>query len=283
MLQRKTIDSWQVEYEQLPYPNVQKGMVLSPEKMQQHDPFLLMAEDWFKRGAFSDHPHRGFQTITYVVDGRLEHFDNAGGHSILDAGDMQYMNAGGAARHAEEAVDDDLIHTLQLWLNLPKDQKFTDTYYENVRVDEAPTFDIDNGQVRVYSGDVAGTKGPTKSVYPFTMVEVYLKEGAEYELPLDAADTAFCYVLAGEASVGTDDVALSRAGVAVFERGEEGESTVLLKAKTRTRILVYAGTPIGEPVAAGGPFVMNTEDEIQQAFRDYHAGKFGPTSQPQGR
>ena len=110
---------WRVSYRQNGYPHVQQGWVLPPEQKEEFDPFILMAEDWFKRGTFSDHPHRGFQTITYVIDGRLEHIDNHGGHSILDAGDVQYMNAGWAARHAEEAVDDDLIHTLQLWLNLP--------------------------------------------------------------------------------------------------------------------------------------------------------------------
>ena len=116
MFERDVKNHWQVTYQQNGYPHVQQGWVLSPDRKDEFDPFILMAEDWFKRGTFSDHPHRGFQTITYVIDGRLEHIDNHGGHSILDAGDIQYMNAGWAARHAEEAVDDDLIHTLQLWL-----------------------------------------------------------------------------------------------------------------------------------------------------------------------
>ncbi|WP_411815402.1 pirin family protein [Kurthia gibsonii] len=117
---------WYPTYNQNGYPHVQQAFLLPPERQQEFDPFILLAEDWFKRGVFGDHPHRGFQTVTYVVDGRLEHIDNAGGYSILDAGDIQYMNAGWAARHAEEAYEDDLIHTLQLWLNLPKALKNTE-------------------------------------------------------------------------------------------------------------------------------------------------------------
>ena len=123
------------------------------------DPFILMAEDWFKRGTFSDHPHRGFQTITYVIDGRLEHIDNGGAREILEPGDVQYMNAGSGARHAEEGVDDDISHTLQLWLNLPKDLKTSDSSYQNVYVEDAPIVKIDGGEVRVYSGESTGGNG----------------------------------------------------------------------------------------------------------------------------
>ncbi|PRO65466.1 pirin family protein [Alkalicoccus urumqiensis] len=278
MKQRKIQDHWQTTYEMQQLPGVQKGMILPPEKMQVHDPFLLMAEDWFKRGAFSDHPHRGFQTITYVIDGRLEHTDNSGGHSVLDAGDMQYMNAGKGARHAEEAVDDDLIHTLQLWLNLPKEDKMTESYYQNVRVEDAPVKEIEGGTLRVYSGEIDGIKGSAESVYPFRMAEVQLEEGAEYDIPFPGEETVFSFVLAGEVLLGEEEVKQSRAGTAVYEK-EPGASAVRIKAASRARILFYSGKPIQEPIAAGGPFVMNTEDEVRQAMKDYHAGRFGPSSQ----
>lgn len=124
-------DHWYVTYNKDGYPHVQQRFVLHPARQAEFDPFIFLAEDWFKRGTLSDHPQRGFQTVTYVMDGRIEHIDNHGGHSILEAGDVQYMNAGSGARHAEEAVDDDIAHTLQLWLNLPKAVKKTKMFYHN--------------------------------------------------------------------------------------------------------------------------------------------------------
>lgn len=269
---------WRVNYRQNGYPHVQQGWVLPPEQKEAFDPFILMAEDWFKRGTFSDHPHRGFQTITYVIDGRLEHIDNHGGHSILDAGDVQYMNAGWAARHAEEAVDDDLIHTLQLWLNLPKSLKTTTTSYQNVYVEDAPVVLIDGGQLRVYSGEIAGVKGPMESLVPITMTEILLKEGSSYEHVLPANHNSFLYVLAGSVEVGTSSIPLDKTDVATltFDEVSDATSILHLKATTRTRVLVYSGKPIREEYIAHGPFVMNTEEEIRQAFRDYHSGDFGP-------
>lgn len=269
---------WRVNYRQNGYPHVQQGWVLPPEQKEAFDPFILMAEDWFKRGTFSDHPHRGFQTITYVIDGRLEHIDNHGGHSILDAGDVQYMNAGWAARHAEEAVDDDLIHTLQLWLNLPKSLKTTTTSYQNVYVEDAPVVLIDGGQLRVYSGEIAGVKGPIESLVPITMTEIWLKEGSAYEHVLPANHNSFLYVLAGSVEVGTSSTLLDKTDVATltFNETSDAMSSLHLQATSRTRVLIYSGKPIREEYIAHGPFVMNTEEEIRQAFRDYHSGGFGP-------
>jgi len=275
---RDVADSWRVSYKQNGYPHVQQGWVLPPERKAEFDPFILMAEDWFKRGTFSDHPHRGFQTITYVIDGRLEHIDNHGGHSILDAGDVQYMNAGWAARHAEEAVADDLIHTLQLWLNLPKTLKTTTSSYQNVYLEDAPVVPIDGGHVRVYSGDVAGVTGPMQSLVPITMTEIQLREGATYDQVLPTNHNAFAYVLAGSVNLGSSATPLEKTDVATltFDEANEGESTLSITATSRAKLLVYSGVPLREDYIAHGPFVMNTEDEIRQAFRDYHAGVFGP-------
>lgn len=275
---RDVDNHWRINYRQNGYPHVQQGWVLPPEQKEAFDPFILMAEDWFKRGTFSDHPHRGFQTITYVIDGRLEHIDNHGGHSILDAGDVQYMNAGWAARHAEEAVDDDLIHTLQLWLNLPKSLKTTTTSYQNVYVEDAPVVMVDGGHLRVYSGEIAGVKGPMESLVPITMTEVWLKEGSAYEHVLPANHNSFLYVLAGSIEVGTSSIPLSKTDVATltFDETSDAMSSLHLQATSRTRVLIYSGKPIREEYIAHGPFVMNTEEEIRQAFRDYHSGGFGP-------
>ncbi len=277
---REIKDFWAVRYNNNGYPHVQQGWVLPPSKWRDFDPFILMAEDWFKRGTFSDHPHRGFQTITYVIDGRLEHIDNAGGHSILDAGDVQYMNAGWAARHAEEAVDDDLIHTLQLWLNLPKSLKHTPTTYQNIYVEDAPIVQIEGGQIRVYSGNIAGVQGPMESLVPITMTEITLAKGTAYNHVLPENHNSFLYVLAGELSFGENKTVLKKTNAASLTFNEEGSenntSKLFMEATTRSKVLIYSGIPIREELVAGGPFVMNTREEIEQAYQDFQQGKFGP-------
>ncbi|PKR83009.1 pirin family protein [Heyndrickxia camelliae] len=278
IFQRDIKSHWNVHYNQNGYPHVQQGWILHPERQKEFDPFILMAEDWFKRGTFSDHPHRGFQTVTYVVDGRLEHIDNHGGHSILEAGDVQYMNAGWAARHAEEAVDDDLIHTLQLWLNLPKSLKNTKTSYQNIFVEDAPEVRFDGGRIKVYSGDVAGVKGPMESLVPLTMSEISFSAGATYRHVIPENHNAFLYVLSGELEFGASKTILEKTGAATltFNQSGSGNSELVIKAHTRSKVLIYSGVPIEEEVVTYGPFVMNTMEEIKQAFRDYRAGKFGP-------
>jgi quercetin 2,3-dioxygenase len=277
MFQRDVKDHWTVQYEEKDFPHVQVGLVLNPQKWRELDPFILMAEDWFKRGAFSDHPHRGFQTITYVIDGRLEHIDNHGGHSVLEAGDIQYMNAGSGARHAEEAVDEDIAHTLQLWLNLPKELKGTTTSYQNVYSETAPVVEFEGGSLKVYSGETAGVKGPLEPLVPFTLSEIRLSEGAAflYELPED--HNAFIYVLSGDLEAGSSKTSLKKSSAATLTYNDAGASAseLMLKANKRSRVLVYSGKPIKEEVVAYGPFVMNSMEEIRQAYRDYQEGKFG--------
>lgn len=278
--ERDIKSNWYVAYNNNGYPHVQQGFVLPPNRKEDFDPFILMADDWFKRGTFSDHPHRGFQTITYVIDGRLEHIDNAGGHSILDAGDVQYMNAGSGARHAEEAVDEDLIHTLQLWLNLPKKLKQTKTSYQNIFVEDAPVVPFEGGYVRVYSGNVAGANGPMNSLVPITMTEVYLQAGANYTHILPENHNAFLYMLAGEIAAGPSETKLKKTGVALLTYNENGDeergSELLIKAHSRAKLLIYSGAPIKESYVARGPFVMNTQEEIREAYEDFKKGKFGP-------
>jgi quercetin 2,3-dioxygenase len=280
---RNVKDHWYVQYEEAMFPAIQKGWVLPPNRWMDFDPFILMAEDWFKRGTFSDHPHRGFQTITYVIDGRLEHIDNGGGRDILEPGDVQYMNAGWAARHAEEGVEDDIAHTLQLWLNLPKDLKNTETSYQNVYSEEAPVVNVDGGSVKVFSGDVAGVKGPLDSVVPITLTEISLEKGASYTLQLPETHNAFLYVLSGDLEFGDNKVALKKHGVATLTYDEDGsevnQSDLLIRSNSRrSKVLVYSGTPIREEIVPHGPFVMNTMEEIRQAYRDFQAGKFGPAA-----
>ncbi len=278
-------DHWKVHYKNPGYPHVQQGWILPPDRMSEYDPFILMADDWFKRGTFSDHPHRGFQTITYVIDGRLEHTDNQGGHSVLHAGDVQYMNAGKGARHAEEAVDEDVIHTLQLWLNLPKSLKQTESSYQNVLLEDAPLVEMAGGYLRVYSGSAEGVTGPMNALVPINMFELYLRAGERYALELPTNHNGHIYMLQGKMSFGSEGQAVTlgktEVGLLSYDgNAEDGETNVLeISAQERSRMLVYTGKPIGEPLVARGPFVMNTEAEIEEAFEDFRAGRFGPSSQ----
>ncbi|WP_280771365.1 pirin family protein [Salipaludibacillus daqingensis] len=279
MFQREIKDHWYVHYNKNGYPHVQQGWVLPPDRQSEFDPFILMADDWFKRGTFSDHPHRGFQTITYVVDGRLEHTDNHGGHSILESGDVQYMNAGGGARHAEEAVDDDLIHTHQLWLNLPKHLKNSKGSYQNVFVEDAPVVPFNAGSVKVYAGTVGGVTGPMESLVPIIMTEITFNEAGEYSYVIPENHNGFLFVRSGEVTIGNNETPLSKTAVATLtynENGTDKSSELTIKANHRSKILLYSGAPIKEDVIASGPFVMNTTDEIRQAYRDFQDGKFGP-------
>ncbi|MDQ0885356.1 redox-sensitive bicupin YhaK (pirin superfamily) [Paenibacillus sp. V4I9] len=198
----------------------------------------------------------------------------------MEAGDVQYMNAGWAARHAEEAVDDEIIHTLQVWLNLPKSLKKSPTTYQEIYVEDVPRVPFDGGAIKVYSGEFAGVKGPLESLVPITMAEINFAPGAAYTHLLPENHNAYLYVLSGELEFGDSRTVLNKKSVALLTFNENGDekntSELIIKANTRSKVLIYSGVPIKEEVVAHGPFVMNTMDEIQQAFRDYHAGKFGP-------
>ncbi|MFB5661143.1 pirin family protein [Alteribacillus sp. HJP-4] len=279
--QRNVKDHWYVKYQEAQFPFIQKGWVLPVERWADFDPFILMAEDWFKRGAFSDHPHRGFQTITYVIDGRLEHIDNGGGRDILEPGDLQYMNAGWAARHAEEGVGDDIAHTLQLWVNLPKDLRNSNTTYQNVYSEQAPVVPIDGGAIKVFSGDIAGAKGPLDAAVPVTISEISLSEGASYTIQLPETHNAIFYVLSGDLDIGEETVTVKKNGAGTLTFPEDGDMNKKSELKLhsnsrRSRVLIYSGAPIKEQIVPHGPFVMSSMEEIKRAFQDFRDGKFGP-------
>src|SRR5690606_11173873 len=174
---------------------------------------------------------------------------------------------------------DDLIHTLQLWLNLPKHLKNTKTSYQNIYVEDVPVVPFNNGNLKVYSGKIAGVTGPMNSLVPITMTEISFKEAGVYTHVLPENHNAFLVVRSGEVEIGTSKIKLTKTGVATLtykEDGSEQDSELVIKANNRAKLLVYSGVPLKEEVVAYGPFVMNTMEEIKQAFRDFHDGKFGP-------
>jgi redox-sensitive bicupin YhaK (pirin superfamily) len=243
-----------------------KQLVLGHEGWEKTSPFLFLSEDWFSPpGGFEEHPHRGMQTVTIVLEGALEHRDHTGAHGILKAGDVQWMTAGHGVLHSE--MPQGPVHTLQLWLNLPARMKMIPARYQDQRLADVPIRKLRNGEVRVYAGRSGEVSHPHGSDYPMSLLEIRLEAGATLSQEIATQDRGFVYVLEGEGTVGGRDV--RKGNVAWFEPGP-GE--LELEAKTAFRGLLFAGEPIREPAVAYGPFVMNTPQEIQQAFLDYQAG-----------
>jgi redox-sensitive bicupin YhaK (pirin superfamily) len=253
--------------------------VVPPADFDRHSPFLLLMEDWFdSSGGFDTHPHRGFQTVTLVLDGELEHRDHTGAHGVLAQGDVQWMTAGRGALHSEMAHGSGVTHTLQLWLNLPARDKMIAASYRDQRLADVPVHRFAGGDVRVYAGTSGDVSSGHGSAWPMVLLDITLQEGAAYVATLPASYRAFVYLLQGDARLGARREAVTAGDVAWFDPGAgDGSDTVTIEAVKPMRALLYASPPIDEPVAAHGPFVMNTMREVQQAFADFHAGRLVQT------
>ncbi|HEX4081698.1 MAG TPA: pirin family protein [Acidimicrobiales bacterium] len=231
------------------------------------------------------HPHRGFETVTYMIDGTFQHQDSIGGGGLITNGATQWMTAGAGILHIERPPDDlvasgGLFHGIQLWVNLPAADKWVSPRYQDIEPQAATLLASPDGGalVRVIAGPVAGQEGPGITYTPISLVHATVSPGAQLVLPWPAEFNALVYVLAGHGTVGPDarpvhtgQLAVHGAGDAIVvgaDRDQESRSPNL-------DVLVLGGRPIGEPVAAYGPFVMNTKDELAQAFEDFHAGRLG--------
>ena len=231
------------------------------------------------------HPHRGFETVTYIMDGIFEHQDSNGGGGVITNGDTQWMTAGAGILHIERppehlVASGGLFHGLQLWVNLPKAEKWAAPRYQDLRGNEVSLLaSSDAGAlVRVIAGDLAGRSGPGDTYTPMTMVHASLSPGATLEVPWDPAFNALAYVLAGAGSVGMEKIAVATGQLAVFGAGDTITVRAAEAQESRSpalEVLLLGGRPIREPVAWMGPFVMNTRDELVQAYEDYQAGKLG--------
>jgi quercetin 2,3-dioxygenase len=261
-----------------------KYIVLKPGKWADSDPFLLMAEDWFSINGFDWHPHRGIETITVVLDGELEHHDNRGGHGILRPGDVQWMTAGRGILHWEMAYRRQPVHTLQLWLNLPAENKMVEPGYQDLRGDKMPVRREPGVEVRVFSGrsgNIEATSKVSKYV-PVTMLDVRLDgshgdERTSFTQEIPAGDEGFVYVLSGQGNFSSDGTLVNAGQVGHLTHTSviDGPTRLNVTAKKPTHFLLWTGMPLRQQVVARGPFVMNTENQIAQAFSDYSAGLFG--------
>jgi len=239
------------------------------------DPFLIMAEDWTTQSAFPVHPHRGIETVTFIIEGALEHRDSAGFGGVLHAGDAQWMTAGRGIQHEENPLEGTTAHTLQLWVNLPAAAKLTEPRYQDLIASAMPVRTEPGVQVRVYSGKSGNAISETLNHVPVTMLEVWLEAGATLREQLPANENAFIYVLEGALRVGEMETSVETDELAWLTHSEAGLSELELTAReTGARLLLFSARPLNEPIAFGGPFVMNTPAEIAQAYADFRAGKF---------
>jgi len=252
------------------------------------DPFLLIDEmgpvDYRPGEAVGapDHPHRGFETVTYVLDGELEHEDSAGHRGSLRSGDVQWMTAGAGIVHSEEPsrrvrAEGGRVHGFQIWVNLPARLKMTRPRYQEVAGARIPVAESPDGKarVRVIAGAALGAQAVIDTHTPIVFQDWTVDTGADVTVPLGAGQSALVYVFEGSARVGDSgrevsdgQMALLGPGAAVRLRGPEA-------AGGHGRLLLLAGAPLGEPVARYGPFVMNTREEILQAFEDFRSGRMG--------
>jgi quercetin 2,3-dioxygenase len=257
---------------------VKLNRIIGQPALPDLDPFLLLDEfgsDDPKAyiAGFPSHPHRGFETVTYMLAGRMRHRDNAGNEGLLGPGSVQWMTAGRGILHSEMPEQDaGLMQGFQLWVNLPAKDKLTDPRYQDIAADRVPTAQLSDGaSAKVLAGEIAGVRGPvdpgeTQPIF----FDLTLAAGASASVPLPAGHNAFVYVYEGEADVGDPGEVLARGRIGVLSPGD----AVALSSKDGARLILVAGKPLREPVAKYGPFVMNTEAELRQAFADFRAGKF---------
>jgi hypothetical protein len=254
--------------------------VLTQPLQRRLDPFLMLdafgsdrRDDYI--AGFPDHPHRGFETITYMIAGRMRHRDSAGHEGLLENGGVQWMTAGRGVVHSEiPQQEDGVMEGFQLWLNLPARDKMCAPWYRDFKAAELPRFVAPGGAtVTVIAGASHGVAGAvTRDATAPLVLDVHLPAGARFEQPLAAAHNAFVYVYRGEATIGGRAVPAQRMAILANDAQADG---VVVEAAADTRLLLIAGQPLNEPIAQYGPFVMNTHQQIFEAVNDFRDGRLG--------
>ena len=255
--------------------------VIGQPRLDRLDPFLLLDEfrsdqpgDYL--AGFPDHPHRGFETVTYMLAGRMRHRDSAGNSGLLVPGSVQWMTAGRGLVHSEmpEQVDG-LMWGFQLWVNLPAKDKMTAPCYQDIGPERIPDVALEGGgKVRVIAGALGDVRGPVQAEATAPLyLDIELPADARFATSVPAGHHAFVYPFVGDVTVAAParDVLLPRGTLGVLN---DGDGVVLRTDGQGARVLLVAGKPLNEPVARYGPFVMNTQDELRQAFSDFQAGRF---------
>ena len=252
--------------------------VLTQPLQRRLDPFLMLdafgsdnPDDYI--AGFPDHPHRGFETVTYMIAGRMRHRDSAGHEGLLENGGVQWMTAGRGVIHSEiPQQEDGVMEGFQLWLNLPARDKLCTPWYRDFAASDLPRFATDMGvEVTVIAGESHGVAGAvTREATAPLYLDIHLPAGGRFAQQLPAEHNAFVYVYRGEVTVAGSPVPAQRMAILTNDAGADG---VVIEASGDARLLLIAGRPLNEPIAQYGPFVMNSEQEIYQALGDYREGR----------
>ena len=259
--------------------------VIGSPQLNMFDPFLLL--DTFESddpddyiGGFPTHPHRGFETVTYLLNGRMRHKDSAGHEGVIEPGGVQWMTAGKGILHSEMPEQEDgLLKGFQLWVNLPAEAKMSQPKYQEFPPESTPLEQRDDGSlIRVISGVTNhGTEGPVTNEYTQPVyMDVQLSAGVEFNQLLPPEHNAFIYLVEGQLTVGDEAADNTNQQLTHNQLGllSSGETIRVTAAEQGARFLLVAGKPLHEPVARGGPFVMNTKAEVMQAFQDFSSGNY---------
>jgi len=258
---------------------VRMTRVIATPELDHFDPFLLLDEfrsddpnDYI--AGFPDHPHRGFETVTYMLAGLMKHSDNKGNSGTLGPGSVQWMTAGRGIVHSEMPQQENgLMWGFQLWVNLPATDKMCEPRYQDIPASDVPAVKIGAGATaKIIAGELEGTRGPVEDVTTEPLyVDVHIDQGGEVTVPTPISHNAFVYVYEGGVTIVADQSqTISRGEIALLGAGDQ----LTVTADEKSRFITVAGRPLNEPIARYGPFVMNTQEEIRQALLDRQAGLF---------
>ncbi len=249
--------------------------VLGNRDVEDFDPFLML--DSFDSTNPSDytagfpmHPHRGIETITYLISGEIEHEDSLGNKGAIHTGESQWMTAGSGILHQEMPKAADRMLGFQLWLNLPRGEKMTNPAYLSITREMMPSVKKDGAEIRVLSGELGETVGVTPDHIPATLYDVKVLKGGEIDIPTQPDETVFVFLIEGNAVI--DGQLISSQTAVLFGKGNY--INVSAPAKSNLRFIFFSGKPLGEPIAWGGPIVMNTREELEHAFDELRRGIF---------
>lgn len=249
--------------------------VLGYHDAKDFDPFLML--DSFDSvnpsdytAGFPMHPHRGIETITYLITGSIEHEDSLGNKGYIHSGESQWMTAGSGILHQEMPKEADRMLGIQLWLNLPKGEKMTEPKYLSITPDMMGQINQENAKIRVLSGSFGKSRGVTPPHIPATIYDILLKKGTELELQTKTDETVFIFLIEGDAVIGQQ--LISSKSAVLFGQGDNIRVTAPPDADSR--FLFFSAKPLQEPIAWGGPIVMNTQDELNRAFQELNQGTF---------
>nr|XP_022322600.1 pirin-like isoform X2 [Crassostrea virginica] len=251
-------------------------------ELKNFDPFLMLDEFKGKApGGFPDHPHRGFETVTYVISGNIRHEDFCGHKGVIGPGDLQWMTAGRGIVHCEMPHGDEEVHGLQLWVNLSKKYKMIEPAYQELLDKDIPRTTKDGVTVKVIAGEAFGIKSKVYTRTPTMYLDFKLDPGSKLEQPIPAGWRSFLYILSGKAKFGPAENQREQEAHHTVTFNDDGDCIrVENSGSTMCHLVMIAGEPIKETIVQYGPFVMNSDDEIQKTFRDYQLGKNGFENAP---